>query len=123
MRKTFSATFLALLLAATGPLPGLETLFDALLRQTLRAARLIVAVESREDPAHDRVKALAQGHPALPTELIIAGLSGERRKNEGWLGGTHSAWFRGDRGNTAFPERLFCFHCRRAPSRVFERIS
>ncbi len=67
-----------LVLAATGPLPGLEMLFDALLGQTLRPARLIVAVESRDDPAHDRVEALAQGYPALPIELIVAGLSGER---------------------------------------------
>jgi cellulose synthase/poly-beta-1,6-N-acetylglucosamine synthase-like glycosyltransferase len=69
---------LTLVLAATGPLPGLENLFDALLGQTLRSARLIVAVESREDPAHDRVEALALGYPALPIELVVAGISGER---------------------------------------------
>jgi cellulose synthase/poly-beta-1,6-N-acetylglucosamine synthase-like glycosyltransferase len=67
-----------LVLAATGPLPGLEALFDALLGQTLRPARLLVAVESRDDPAHDRIEALARSYPALPIELVVAGISGER---------------------------------------------
>ena len=67
-----------LVLAATGPLPGLENLFDALLGQTLRPARLIVAVESRDDPAHDRVEALTARYPALPIELVVAGISDER---------------------------------------------
>src|SRR5204863_5875477 len=41
-------------------------------------ARLIVAVESRDDPAHDRVETLARDYPALPIELVVAGISGER---------------------------------------------
>jgi hypothetical protein len=67
-----------LVLAATGPLPGLENLFDALLGQTLRPARLIVAVESHDDPAHGRVEALTARYPALPIELVVAGISDER---------------------------------------------
>jgi cellulose synthase/poly-beta-1,6-N-acetylglucosamine synthase-like glycosyltransferase len=64
-----------LVLPATGPLPGLEHLLDALAAQSLRPYRLIVAVESREDPAHRRVAALAERYPQLNIELVVAGLS------------------------------------------------
>src|SRR5205807_6137875 len=67
-----------LILPATGPLPGLEALFDALLRQTLAPGRLIVAVESQDDPAFTRVSELAARYPSLPTELVIAGISDQR---------------------------------------------
>jgi hypothetical protein len=67
-----------LVLPATGPLPDLAALFDALLRQTLAPRRLIVAVESREDPAFARVAALAGRYPALAIELAVAGVSAER---------------------------------------------
>ena len=77
-----------LVLPATGPLPELEALFDALLAQTLRPARLIVAVESRDDPAHDRVAELAGRYPTLAIELVIAGVSDERaQKCTNILGG------------------------------------
>jgi Glycosyl transferase family 21 len=68
----------ALVLAATGPLTGLERLLDCLSRQTLMPARLIIAVESREDPAYCRVAALAGAYPGLHIELVVAGLSSER---------------------------------------------
>jgi len=67
-----------LILPATGSLPGLEALFDALLRQTLLPGRLIVAVESQEDPAFARFSELADRYPALPIELVVAGISDER---------------------------------------------
>jgi len=67
-----------LILPATGPLPGLEALFDALLGQTLAPGRMIVAVESPADPAFARVSKLAARYPALPVELVIAGISSER---------------------------------------------
>ena len=49
----------ALVLPATGALPGLEDLLAALTAQSLRPRRLIVSVEAREDPAYPRVAALA----------------------------------------------------------------
>jgi Glycosyl transferase family 21 len=67
-----------LLLPATGPLPGLEELFAALLAQTLPPARVIVAVESRDDPAYQRVVRLARRVPGLAVELVVAGVSDRR---------------------------------------------
>jgi Glycosyl transferase family 21 len=69
---------ITLVLPATGPLPGLEALFAALVAQTLPPARLIVAVESRQDPAYRRVADLARDYPQLNTELVVAGLSDDR---------------------------------------------
>ena len=67
-----------LILPATGPLPGLADLFAALRGQTLRPARLIIAVESPDDPAYARVAHLARDFPDLAIEMVVAGLSGER---------------------------------------------
>jgi cellulose synthase/poly-beta-1,6-N-acetylglucosamine synthase-like glycosyltransferase len=64
-----------LVLPATGPLPGLEDLLAALAAQSLRPRRLIVAVESREDPAYRRVASLAERYFGLNIELVVAGLS------------------------------------------------
>jgi len=64
-----------LVLPATGQLPGLEDLLSALTAQSLPPRRLIVAVESREDPAYARVAALAERFPQLKTQLVVAGLS------------------------------------------------
>ena len=49
-----------LILPVTGSLPRHEELFDALLGQSLIPTRLIVATESREDPAYDRVAGLIE---------------------------------------------------------------
>ena len=65
----------ALVLPATGALPGLEDLLAALTAQSLRPRRLIVSVEAREDPAYRRVAALAEHFPQLDVELVVAGLS------------------------------------------------
>lgn len=65
----------ALVLPATGPLPGLEDLLTSLTAQSLRPRRLIVAVESREDPAYARVAALVECYPQLNIQLVVAGLS------------------------------------------------
>lgn len=64
-----------LVLPATGPLPGLQNLLTALSGQSLRPGRLIIAVESTEDPAHARVAALAEHYSQLNIELVVAGLS------------------------------------------------
>jgi cellulose synthase/poly-beta-1,6-N-acetylglucosamine synthase-like glycosyltransferase len=69
------STRVALVLPATGMLPGLEDLFGALARQSLPPSRMIVAVESRDDPAYARVAALAGHYPRLNIELVVAGLS------------------------------------------------
>jgi cellulose synthase/poly-beta-1,6-N-acetylglucosamine synthase-like glycosyltransferase len=69
------AADVALVLPATGPLPGLEDLLAALTAQSLPPRRLIVAVESREDPAYVRVSALVQCYPRLAIQLVVAGLS------------------------------------------------
>jgi cellulose synthase/poly-beta-1,6-N-acetylglucosamine synthase-like glycosyltransferase len=69
------ATRVALVLPATGSLPGLEDLLTALTVQSLQPQRLIVAVESREDPAYARVAALAERFSRLKIELVVAGLS------------------------------------------------
>ena len=42
----------AVILPATGPLPGLEDLLDDLAGQSLAPHRLIIAVESTADPAY-----------------------------------------------------------------------
>jgi len=63
-----------LVMPATGPLPGLENLLTALTVQSLRPHRLIVAVESREDPAYARL-ATFEHDSRLNIELVVAGLS------------------------------------------------
>jgi hypothetical protein len=65
----------ALVLPVTGPLPGLEDLLRALLAQSAPPRRLIIAVESREDPAYARVTTLAEHYAQLNIELVVAGLS------------------------------------------------
>jgi hypothetical protein len=64
-----------LILPATGHLPGLEDLLTALTVQSLSPQRLIIVVESREDPAHARVAALAGQYQKLNIALVVAGLS------------------------------------------------
>jgi hypothetical protein len=65
----------ALVLPATGSLPDLKDLLAALTAQTLSPHRLIVSVESSEDPAYARVTALAECFPQLDIQLVVAGLS------------------------------------------------
>jgi Glycosyl transferase family 21 len=66
---------IALVLPATGTLPGLEELLNALLAQSLLPRRLIIAVESRDDPAYARIRDLSRRYARLNIELVIAGLS------------------------------------------------
>lgn len=66
-----------LLLAVTGRTDGLPPLFAALARQTLQPRRLLVAVESREDPAFAQVGGLAPSLP-FPVEVVLAGVDGTR---------------------------------------------
>jgi hypothetical protein len=65
----------ALILPATGALPGLEDLLTALSAQTLKPRRMIVAVEAADDPAFARVATLAERFSQLNIELVVAGLS------------------------------------------------
>ncbi len=65
----------ALVLPLTGPSPSLEELLAALAAQSLRPRRLIVAVESRDDPAYRRAAALGGNYAGLRIELVVAGLS------------------------------------------------
>jgi cellulose synthase/poly-beta-1,6-N-acetylglucosamine synthase-like glycosyltransferase len=65
----------ALVLPATGTLPGLEDLLSALSAQTLKPQRMIVVVEAYDDPAFARVATLATQFPSLDIELVVAGLS------------------------------------------------
>ena len=62
----------SLVLALTGRAPGIDTLLRALEAQTLLPRRLILAVESTQDPAHGRALALA-GAYAFPLEVVVAG--------------------------------------------------
>jgi Glycosyl transferase family 21 len=70
-----AASGVTLVLPATGPLPGLEDLLTALSVQSPQPRRLVVAIESREDPAYTRVEELAGQYPHLNIELVVAGLS------------------------------------------------
>ena len=70
-----SATHVTLILPATGPLPGLENLLTALSVQSLQPHRLIVTVESVEDPAYSRVTTVSKRFTQLDIELVVAGLS------------------------------------------------
>lgn len=76
--KEIPKASVTLIMAATGTLPDLEVLFTALMMQTLRPTRLVIAVESQEDPAYDRVAELAPRYPALEIELVVAGVSNLR---------------------------------------------
>src|SRR5437870_5482217 len=67
-----------LILPATGSLPQLEALFDALVVQRLTPERLIDVTVLREDPAYNRVAGLIDQYPALRIELVVAGLSDRR---------------------------------------------
>jgi glycosyltransferase involved in cell wall biosynthesis len=72
------------ILPATGPLRGLEDLIADLARQSLPPRRLIVAVESKADPAYERVRS-AQAATVRPTiDLVVAGqtvTSGQKNAN------------------------------------------
>jgi cellulose synthase/poly-beta-1,6-N-acetylglucosamine synthase-like glycosyltransferase len=69
------AARVALVLPATGALPGLEDLLTAIAAQSLQPERLIVAVESVDDPAYARVATVAERFSRLNIELVVAGLS------------------------------------------------
>lgn len=61
-----------LVLPLTGPAPGLELLLRALGTQSLLPRRLIVSVESVQDPAYGRVTSLTEGY-GFPIEVVVAG--------------------------------------------------
>jgi len=57
---------------ATGPLPDLERLREALASQSLAPAAVIFAVEGRSDPAFARIGEVFAGFPT-PVEIVRAG--------------------------------------------------
>ncbi|GLK75466.1 hypothetical protein GCM10008171_07200 [Methylopila jiangsuensis] len=62
----------ALILPLTGPVPGFGRLVAALEAQTLRPERLIVAVESLDDPAFGQVRAF-EGRTRFALRIVVAG--------------------------------------------------
>lgn len=62
----------SLVLALTGRAPDLDNLLRVLEAQTLVPRRLILAVESAQDPAHARALALV-GAYSFPVEVVVAG--------------------------------------------------
>ncbi|MGE3831971.1 MAG: glycosyltransferase family A protein, partial [Parvibaculaceae bacterium] len=66
-----------LILPLTGAAGGFERLIDCLNRQTQPFRRLIVAVESTGDPAHDRVQDL-RARARFEIDLVIAGIGDTR---------------------------------------------
>ncbi len=76
--KSLRQVPVTLLMAATGSLPNLDTLFEALRAQTLPPARLLVTVESGTDPAYRRVADLAARYTDLAIEIVVAGASDVR---------------------------------------------
>jgi len=69
---------IVLLLPATGSLDNLENLLAALERQSVRAGRLIIAVESPDDPAYRRATELAKTHREPAIDVVVAGVSNRR---------------------------------------------
>jgi hypothetical protein len=72
------------IMPATGPLPDLEDLIANLAQQSLPPRRLIVAVESQNDPAYARVSAVRAATVAPRIDLIVAGVadkSGQKNAN------------------------------------------
>ncbi|MBM4201048.1 MAG: glycosyltransferase, partial [Gammaproteobacteria bacterium] len=63
-----------LVMALTGPGGGLGQLLRALERQTLRPRRIVIAVESTDDPAFQAVHG-AMPRSAMPVEVVVAGLA------------------------------------------------
>ena len=68
----------SLVLPLTGPNPSLEELLDDLARQSLPPQRLVVAVESRDDPAYRRAAAFGGQYRNVEIKLVIAGVSSLR---------------------------------------------
>jgi len=69
---------IVLLLPATGSLDNLEILLAALGRQSVRAGRLIIAVESPDDPAYRRATELAKTHREPAIDVVVANVSNRR---------------------------------------------
>lgn len=63
-----------LVMALTGAAGGLPRLLRALEEQTLQPRRLLIAVESTDDPAYEAVRGAAAAC-RLPIELIVTGLA------------------------------------------------
>jgi hypothetical protein len=68
----------AVILPATGALPGLEDLLDDLAGQSLAPHRLIIAVESTADPAYARARSGRARENRLAIEVVVAGLTSDR---------------------------------------------
>lgn len=62
-----------LVIAATGHASGLERVMRALSKQTLKPHQIILAVESRNDPAFATAEQITSHPPAFPVSIVIAG--------------------------------------------------
>jgi hypothetical protein len=60
------------------PADNLENLLAALGRQSVRAGRLIIAVESPDDPAYRRATELAKTHREPAIDVVVASVSNRR---------------------------------------------
>ena len=69
---------IALILPATGLLDNLENLLTALGRQSVRARRLMIAVESTDDPAYRRATELTKIYREPLIDIVVAGVSNRR---------------------------------------------
>lgn len=70
--KVRRSGLVTLILPLTGKVPGLEGLLSALDTQSLVPRRLIICVESTDDPAYRRASELANG-VGFPVEIVLAG--------------------------------------------------
>ena len=69
---------IVLILPATGSLDNFENLLAALGRQSVRARRLIIAVESPKDPAYRRATELAKTYRVPAIDVVVADVSNRR---------------------------------------------
>jgi cellulose synthase/poly-beta-1,6-N-acetylglucosamine synthase-like glycosyltransferase len=70
--KVHRSGLVTLILPLTGKAPGLKELLGALDAQSLAPRRLIICVESTEDPAYRCATALSDG-VSFPIEIVLAG--------------------------------------------------
>lgn len=78
------AAKVSVILPVTGPQPGLAELLEALARQTPCPRRVLICVESEDDPAFAAANRVAQAS-AIKIEVIVAGLatlSAQKCKNQ-----------------------------------------
>jgi cellulose synthase/poly-beta-1,6-N-acetylglucosamine synthase-like glycosyltransferase len=71
--RSARSAVVSVILPLTGASEQLPAILEALARQTLRPRRLIISVESTQDPAHAQARRAAAAPGALPIEIVVAG--------------------------------------------------